>query len=173
MMRPHDDEVRRTVDIELDGPRLALLAAVIVVVLVTVFAAGRLTAPANGGLASKLDGGIADAAPVHADVGESASIFDRDDAAIAREPGRQVVAESSRGGEFEVLLGVVPGRSAADAMREAAARAKVPAMVVRERGGGYRVSAGPFSSRADADRAASRLRTELGHGVTVLEKRQP
>jgi cell division protein FtsN len=43
----------------------------------------------------------------------------------------------------------------------------VPAVVVGASGGRFRVAAGPFSSRRQAEQAASRLRDELDREITL------
>lgn len=171
-MRPDARDSAKTLEFELDLPRLLIGGAIIAVILITTFAIGRYTATPDAGEGARA-GADLDAPETYEDIGESDTLFDRDDGGVAREPGRQLTSEKSQGGSFEVHLGQAAGRADAERVRASAARLGVPAMVVRAPGGVYRIAAGPFSTRADADRAAARLRTALSRDAVVFEKRAP
>lgn len=160
---------RRVVELELDPPRLLALGLVVVAVLAGAFWIGRAT---GGGEATRPSGpeqARAKTAPTDAgDVSDTATIFDRAGGEDAvRELGRQVTGELTLGGRFELDLGVVDSRAAAERLKSASAAANVPAVVVGAGDGRFRVAAGPFSSRRQAEQAAGRLREELGREVAV------
>jgi hypothetical protein len=157
-------------EIELDPPRLLVLLLVALAALAAAFWVGRATidgaAPEGRSRAAAAE---SESEPTPAgDVSETETIFDRaGEGGAVRELGRQVTGELALGGRYELDLGVVDDRQAAERLRAAASGADVPAVVVGAPDGRFRVAAGPFSSRGQAQEAASRLRRELDRDVTV------
>jgi cell division protein FtsN len=159
----------REIELELDLPRLVILAVVAVVVVGGAFLLGRGTAPEAPARGTTI-AAPSDAEPTYEDIEESEGVFDRVGAGIEREPGRQVTQEPSIGGRFELDLGTLPDRRAAERLRAQASELGVPTLVARDAASGrYRVVAGPFSSRGSATRSAERLRRELGRAIEVRE----
>jgi hypothetical protein len=161
---------RRVVELELDPPRLLALALAVVAALAGAFWIGRATgggaAPAREPRAAA-ERGVTEATEA-GDVSETETIFDRaGDGGAVRELGRQVTGELALGGRFELDLGVVDTRNEAERLRSEAARLDVPAVVVGAPGGKFRVAAGPFSTRSQAEQAAGRLRDELTREVAI------
>ena len=161
---------RRVLEIELDPPRLLVLLLVVLAALSAAFWVGRATtgdaAPEGRSRAAVTQ---AESEPTSAgDVSESETIFDRaGEGGAVRELGRQVTGELALGGRYELDLGVVDTRQAAERLKAAASGQDVPAVVVGAPDGRFRVAAGPFSSRGQAEEAARQLRRELDRDVVV------
>lgn len=149
-----DDTPALELEFSLDMPRLVLLLAVFGLLLATAFVAGRISAPTSA--PAPRDGSERSAGSEDA---SGTTIFDRDPAA-------------PRGG-FELDLGGWSERAAAEARRTAAHAAGVEAVVSRAADGSYRVAAGPFTTRAEAERLASRLRAQPGPAPRVVPLQSP
>lgn len=100
------------------------------------------------------------------DIGET--VFDR--AGPARGEGggapKQVTPEASRAGEFEVDLGTAPTRPDAERIARLVASTGARAAVIGDPAG-YRIVAGPFATREEAQAAAAKLGTASGRTATV------
>jgi cell division protein FtsN len=161
---------RRVVELELDPPRLLVLALALVAVLAGAFWIGRATGGGAGPEREPRAAAEPEAteATDAGDVSETETIFDRaGDGGAVRELGRQVTGELALGGRFELDLGMADTRNEAERLRSEAARLDVPAVVVGAPGGKFRVAAGPFSTRSQAEQAAGRLREELAREVVI------
>jgi len=161
---------RRPVEIDLDAPRLALVAAGLVLLFLAGFWAGRVTAPT--GEAAAVRGPAGGSAPAASedeeDLSAERNLFDEVGAGGAvRDPRLQAVPEPTLRGGFELDLGTWKGRGDAEAVVRRARGAGVPALVAGAPGGGYRVVGGPFSDRAAAEAAARKLARLLGRPVRV------
>jgi cell division protein FtsN len=157
-------------EIELDPPRLLVLGLVVVAALVGAFWVGRATTEGEAAEPrARAAQSRSEAEPTMAgDVSESETIFDRaGEGGAVRELGRQVTGELALGGRYELDLGVAETRKAAERLKAAASAQDIPAVVVGAPDGRFRVAAGPFSSRRQAQQAARRLGQELGREVTV------
>lgn len=168
----------RTIEFELDLPRLAFACALVLVLLTGVFLLGRTTAPARGGAGVAAEpvvlGAPGGASAEVEDVGSSAGLFDRvGEQGAVREQGRQVTAESSIAGGWEVGLGTVASRREAEKLRGIAEGLGLGAAMASAPGGGFRVAAGPFATREEADSAARALERALGRGVAVGRTAEP
>ncbi len=161
----------RIVEWEFDLPRMVVLGGAIIILLVAAFFAGRMSAERQ---VRSVAPGVRQAASVATEGRFAAgrgSIFDEADGGGApRSLGRQVTAETSLGGAFEVDLGTAASRAAADSLRREASKAGLPAMVVGAGGGSYRVVAGPFTTRLEARKAADRLAKILKRDLTVVDE---
>jgi len=164
----------RIVEIEFDGIRLLLLAAVAGVLLAGAFWLGRWTAPAEprgtGGATAAGASAPGPGAPVVEPVEQGETVFDRAGATAEREPGRQVTGERTLG-RFLLDCGVRDTRAAAERVRAALEQAGLPADVIRGADGRYRTLCGPFSTRDAAGRAARRAGGVLGAAPRIVEER--
>ncbi|MDQ7006856.1 MAG: SPOR domain-containing protein [Acidobacteriota bacterium] len=156
-----------SIDVELDTLRLLALAALALAALAGAFWLGRWTAPRPARVES--------AGVTHAETGAAGAealagetLFDAaGEGGAVREPGRQVTAEPSRRGRWEVQVGRSAGRRGAEALQRACRQAGVPALLVRHPDGTYGVIGGPYQSQREARRAADRLGRVLGRKVSV------
>ncbi|UCF68848.1 MAG: SPOR domain-containing protein [Acidobacteriota bacterium] len=161
----------RVVEIELDSARIIALVGVFAACLGAAFLLGRATGRAGG--ATIDDGSVASSAPVAVpqteEIDQAIGVFDRTgEQGAPREAGRQTTAEPSLGAMFEVDLGSASSRAEADQLQRRIAEAGLPPLVVGRPGGGYRIAAGPFSARSDAEEAAQRLRELLDRDARVV-----
>lgn len=134
------DEIVTEVELTLDMPRVVLIVALALLLLVAAYALGRATTAPP----APQDTAIGDPGSPVEESGAS-TIFDRaTDAATAR-PG------------WELDLGTVVDRSTAETRRGVAIKAGVAAFVVRTPQGSFRIAAGPFESESAARTAANKL----------------
>jgi len=159
----------RTVEIELDPPRLAMLFALLLLALSGAFWFGRLTAPGGrGGLSGAVTpAGQAGTAPAH-DVAASASLFDREGPGGATpEPKRELARDASRQGRFALAAGQAPTRREAEALAAKIRALGLPVLLTRTATGRYEIAAGPFSSREEAERVRPALERGLRRPVRL------
>ncbi|MCU0230616.1 MAG: SPOR domain-containing protein [Acidobacteria bacterium] len=165
----------RVFEFELNLLSLALVAAALLALLGGAFVLGRASVPGEsaragdavrgavpGRAAGATGGGVEQIGP--GTIFDSAGEGERN-----RAPQFQVTREGSRAGRFTLEIGRASSRVVAGKFEEAARSAGVPAAVVTDGRGGYLVTGGPYTSRADADRAGARLGKLLGRSVTVRE----
>ncbi|GEM_PF-5946285 len=160
---------RRPVEIDLDAPRLALVAAGLALLFLAGFWIGRATAPRDAAVpAPAAAPAVPGAAGAEEDIAAARNIFDETGAGAAvRDPRLQATEEPSLRGSFELDLGSWKSRGDAEAVVRRARGAGVPALVAGAPGGGYRVVGGPFADRAGAEAAARKLSRLLGRPVRV------
>lgn len=156
------DEPVTEIELTLDLPRLLLLVAVAVLLLAAAFAVGRVTAPTSVPAAATTRSG---GAPAGEEVG-AGTIFDRTG---ERADHRQVTNEVAATGGFELDLGTVSDRTIAERRRQEVAARGITAVVVSS-AGGFRVAAGPFTTRRDAELAAARLAGLIPGAVTIVSR---
>ncbi|RMF72286.1 MAG: hypothetical protein D6738_11695, partial [Acidobacteria bacterium] len=133
----------RTIEIDLDAARLAVLAVIALAALAAAFWLGRVTAPAGPrppAAARDAGEGAGPGAGAGAveDVGAGATLFDREGGGVERTPGRQTTAEQVLAGGWLLDCGRSASRTAAERVRAALARAGVPASVLRAPDGAFR-----------------------------------
>jgi hypothetical protein len=164
----------RVIEFELNLYSVALLAGVLLALLGGAFVLGRASAPEAAPAASTArrpgPGGGAGAPGGSVEQLGAATIFDDAGAGEKnRAPQYQVTRENSRAGRFSLEVGKASTRVVAGKLEEAARSAGVPAAVVADGQGSYLVTGGPYTTRADAERAAARLGALLGRPVAVRE----
>ncbi|MDH3283248.1 MAG: SPOR domain-containing protein [Acidobacteriota bacterium] len=176
-MRSREQGARRIVEIELDLPRLAFGAFLLIVAIVAAFfvgrAVGRRAGAGGGPAAATVAGGAASGSQTVEDVSGGKGLFDRvGDGGTERVPGRQVTEEAALAGGLELDLGTAPSRNEAERIKALASSLGWPAVVAGDARGGYRVAAGPFATRQEAQRAARQLEEALGRPVALREDRR-
>ena len=147
------DDIVTELEFTLDMPRVVLLVALAILLLAAAFTLGRTTASpavvqerANGSGFSPVEDSAA------------LSVFDRGD------------SESLARGAWDLDLGTVSDRSAAETRRGIALKAGVPAVVVRNPDGGFRIAAGPYETEGAARAAADKLVALPAGSVRVVPR---
>jgi hypothetical protein len=164
----------RVIEFELNLVSVALFAAVLLALLGGAFLFGRAStgkAPTHSSAArGSAPGAAGSAAGGGVEQLGSATIFDDAGAGEKnRAPQFQVTREASRSGRFALDIGRASTRVVAGKLEEAASSAGVPAAVVADGKGSYLVTGGPYTTRAEAERAGARLAKLLGRPVAVRE----
>jgi rare lipoprotein A len=142
-------------------------SAEVEVELITQFGAGPVLAQAGGATAPQAAGAATGPAPAPAPAPERLEL----ETVITTEPGRPAVPAPASTAVY-LQLGAFSSREAAEALRTRigrAADAPAPGVEVRQDGALFKVFAGPYRSRADAQAAAERLRAAgAGAPFTVV-----
>jgi hypothetical protein len=153
---------RRSIEFSL-GARHVLLAALLVAAGIIAARVWTARSPDRSVAGARRGSG---AARVE-DVGDGATVFDREGGASGAKPapGRQVAPGAARG-TWELDLGAAADREEAERIAGQVRELGFAAHAVRTRAE-HRIAAGPFENEADARRAAERLREALKRAVYV------
>ncbi len=155
------------IEVELDTLRLLVVGALLLSAVAAAFYLGRWSAPAATDVGAAADASVA-TGPASEQQLAGETLFDAaGQSGVVREPGRQLTAEPSRRGQWEVQVGRSAGRKGAERLEQACRKAGVPALVVRDADGAYRVLGGPFGTQREARRAAGEIGQVLGREVSV------